>query len=68
MCGCGYNKPSAKGYLEVGVVYVEIELDGTLCPKRCPHYKTPEGFTDYNAIRNHFGELGYSVGKIHSVR
>lgn len=50
------------------MIYVEIELDGTLCQKKCSHYKTSEGFTDYNAIRNYFSDLGYTVGKIHSVR
>ena len=48
--------------------YVEIELDGVLCAKRCPRYKTPEGFSDHVAIRQHFTDLGYKVGRIDAVR
>ena len=48
--------------------YVEIELNGVVCPKRCPRYTTPEGFSDPNQIREHFSDLGYTVGRIFSVR
>lgn len=48
--------------------YVEIELDGVLCAKRCPRYKTPEGFSDHGAIRQYFAELGYKVGRIDAIR
>ena len=43
---------------------VEIELDGVLAAKKCPKFRTPEGFVDYSAIREHFAELGYRVGNI----
>lgn len=46
----------------VGFVHVEIELDGVVCAKRCPAFKTPEGFQDHAAIREYFVDLGYSVG------
>ena len=43
--------------------YVEIELDGVITPKRCPQFKTKDGFVDYSRIRDHFAELGYKVGQ-----
>lgn len=50
------------------MIFVEIELDGVLCSKKCPNYRTSEGFTDYAAIRDYFRELGYNVEQICSVR
>jgi len=46
------------------MLYVEIELNGTLCAKRCPVFKTADGFVDTAAIRHYFGELGYQVGTL----
>lgn len=44
--------------------YVEIELDGVLCAKRCPRYYQDDGFVDRQAIRSYFTELGYQVGQV----
>lgn len=45
-------------------IYLSIELNGAIVPKRCEHFRTPEGFTDYGAIRRHFENQGFSVGSI----
>lgn len=45
------------------MMYVEVELDGVRCPKRCPIFKNERGY-DYNQIHNYFTNLGYSVGYI----
>ena len=65
-----YTLACDNGYAQTarGMVFVEIDLDGVLCSKRCPHYRTSDGFTDYAAIRNYFGELGYNVGQIYAVK
>lgn len=46
------------------MMYVEIQLDGVLCPKRCERYVDSEGFYDYGKIRSYFQSLGYTVGSI----
>ncbi len=50
-------------------IMVEVQLDGALCPKRCPCFLSSEeerlaGYGKYNllAIREYFKSLGYSVG------
>ena len=43
--------------------YVEIQLDGITVVKRCPILNRPDGFPDYAAIRSHFTDLGYTVGR-----
>jgi len=49
------------------MLYVQIELDNVLTIKRLKAVYTEEGFIDYSAIRDHFMNLGYSVGKITKV-
>lgn len=44
--------------------YIEIELDCLMTAKRCPKFRTEEGFVDYQAIRNYFKAFGYCVGSI----
>ncbi|QQG33781.1 hypothetical protein ZPAH1_orf00019 [Aeromonas phage ZPAH1] len=46
------------------MIYVEIELNGVVCPKRCERYVDSNGFYDYNKIREYFTSLGYVVGSI----
>ncbi|EMM7676189.1 hypothetical protein RIM32_004897 [Pseudomonas aeruginosa] len=46
------------------MIYVEIELDGVLCSKRCPKALDERGLTDYQAVRAYFEDLGYAVGSI----
>ena len=46
------------------MIYVEVELDGVLCSKRCPKAVDGRGLTDYQAIRSYFEGLGYTVGSI----
>lgn len=46
------------------MIYVEIELDGVLCAKRCPKAVDSRGLIDYQAIRTYFEGMGYTVGTI----
>ena len=49
------------------MIYVEIELDGVTCAKRCPNFRTDDGRPDFDAIREYFGSMGYSVGDVRLV-
>lgn len=46
------------------MIYVEIELDGALCSKRCPKAVDSRGLIDYQTIRTYFESMGYTVGTI----
>jgi hypothetical protein len=47
---------------------VEIELNGVLTVKRLDRNRDEDGGVDRDAIRQHFIDLGYTVGQIFAIR